>query len=173
MKIITIITILFIGQVTFGQNKIQKIDSLFTFCNNGKFNGNVLIAEKGEVIYKKSFGFSNDATKQKLNESSIFELASISKQFTATAIVMLKEKGKLSFDDNISKYLPELSNYGNITIRNLLNHTSGLPDYMELMDTIIDKTKIATNKDIISWLVEYKPALLSSSKSVLPTNNFL
>jgi CubicO group peptidase (beta-lactamase class C family) len=160
MKIITTITILFIGQVTFGQNKIQKIDSLFTFCNNGKFNGNVLIAEKGKVIYKKSFGFSNDTTKQKLNENSIFELASISKQFTAAAIVMLKEKGKLSFDDNISKYLPELSNYSNITIRNLLNHTSGLPDYMELMNTIIDKTKIATNKDFISWLVKYKPALL-------------
>jgi CubicO group peptidase (beta-lactamase class C family) len=161
MKLITLITILLIGQVTFGQNKVQKIDSFLTSLNNsGNFNGNVLFAEKGRVIYKKSFGFSNETTKEKLNDNSIFELASVSKQFTAMAIVILKEKGKLNYEDKISKYIPELSNYSNITIRNLLNHTGGLPDYMEVMDSTFDKTKIATNKDIISTLAKLKPQVL-------------
>ncbi|HZV68646.1 MAG TPA: serine hydrolase domain-containing protein [Saprospiraceae bacterium] len=66
---------------------IQKIDTFLTsFYNNGNLNENVLVAEKGKVIYKKSFGFSNDSTKEILNENSIFELASVSKQFTAMAI---------------------------------------------------------------------------------------
>jgi CubicO group peptidase (beta-lactamase class C family) len=161
MKLISIITLLLIGQVTFGQDKVQKIDSFLTsFYNRGNFNGNVLIAEKGKVIFKKSFGFSNETTKEKLNENSIFELASVSKQFTAMAIVILKEKGKLNYEDKISKYIPELSNYQNITIRNLLNHTSGLPDYMEVMDSVFDKSKIATNKDIISIFAKQKPKLL-------------
>ncbi|HMI79630.1 MAG TPA: serine hydrolase domain-containing protein [Ferruginibacter sp.] len=161
MKLITLITTLLIGQVTVGQNKVQKIDSFLTsFYNSGNFNGNVLIAEKGKVIYKKSFGFSNEITKEKLNDKSIFELASVSKQFTAMAIVILKEKGKLNYEDKVSKYIPELSNYSNITIRNLLNHTGGLAEYMEVMDTTFDKNKIATNKDIISTFAKLKPQVL-------------
>ena len=162
MKLITTITLLLIGQLAFGQQgNVQNIDSFLTSLYiNGNFNGNVLIAEKGEVIYKKSFGFSNETTKEKLNDSSIFELASVSKQFTAMAIVILKEKGKLDYEDKISKYIPELSNYSNITIRNLLNHTGGLPDYMEIMDSVFDKNKIATNEDIISTFEKLKPQVL-------------
>jgi CubicO group peptidase (beta-lactamase class C family) len=162
MKLRTTITLLLIGQVTFGQqDKVQKIDSFLTsFYNNGNLNGNVLIAEKGKVIYKKSFGYSNETTKEKLKDNSIFELASVSKQFTAMAIVILKEKGKLSYEDKISKYIPELSNYADITIRNLLNHTGGLPDYMVIMDSVFDKNKIATNKDIISTFAKIKPQVL-------------
>ncbi len=160
MKLITVLTILFFGQVVNGQSRVQKIDSFLTVFYSGKLNGNVLFAEKGKVVYKKSFGFSNATTKEKLNENSIFELASVSKQFTAMAIVILKEKGKLNYEDKISKYIPQLSNYSNITIKNLLNHTGGLPDYMEIMDSTFDKTKIATNEDIISTFAKLKPAIL-------------
>jgi CubicO group peptidase (beta-lactamase class C family) len=166
MKLITTITLLLIGQIAFGQDNIQKIDTFLTsFYNNGNLNGNVLIAEKGKVIYLKSFGFSNDSTKEKLNENSIFELASVSKQFTAMAIVILKEKGKLNYDDKMSKYIPELSNYDNITVRHLLNHTGGLPDYMEIMDTVFDKSKIATNTDIINIFAKLKPPVLFESNT--------
>ncbi len=161
MKLLTTITLLLIGQIALAQDNIQNIDAyLNSSYNNGNFNGNVLVAEKGKVIYKKSFGFSNDSTKEKLNENSIFELASVSKQFTAMAIVILKEKGKLNFDDKMSRYIPELSNYDNITVRHLLNHTSGLPDYMEIMDTVFDKRKIATNIDIINIFAKLKPDVL-------------
>ena len=114
MKKINIVLLLLIGQIAFGQKNVQNIDSLLTtFYNNGNLNGNVLIAERGQIIYNKSFGFSNESTKEKLNENSIFELASVSKQFTAMAIVILKEKGKLDYEDKISKYIPELSEYSN------------------------------------------------------------
>lgn len=161
MKRISMMAIFLVTQSLWAQANVLKIDSfLTTMYNKGNLNGNVLIAEKGEIIYKRSFGFSNERTRENLNENSIFELASVSKQFTAMAIVILQEKGKLNYDDRISKFIPELSFYENITIRHLLNHTSGLPDYMEIMDTIFDKNKIATNEDIISIFAKLKPKVL-------------
>lgn len=161
MKLLTTFLLLLLGQITFGQDRIQKIDSLLnSLYSNQKINGNVLVAEKGKVIYKHSFGNANEEKKQKLDENSVFELASVSKQFTAMAIMILKEKKMLSLDDNFTKYIPELSNYKGITIRNLLNHTGGLPDYEEVMDTLFDKNKIATNKDIISLYAKHNPKIL-------------
>ncbi len=92
-----------------------------------------------------------------MNDETIFELASVSKQFTAMAIVILQKQGKLSYEDKISKYIPELKDYESITIRNLLNHTGGLPDYMELFEEKWDKTKFATNQDIVNEFSKYKP----------------
>lgn len=158
MKSILCVLILVFAQTVFGQTKTQKMDSLFTsLYNSNKFNGNVLIAEKDSIIFKKSFGYANESTKEELNENTVFELASCTKPFTAMAILILKDRGKLNLDDKISKYIPELYKYNNITIRNLLNHTGGLPDYMALMNTIWDKSKIATNKDIIKIFEKQQP----------------
>lgn len=166
MKKIFLILIVLITNNLLAQ-KTQKLDSLFQkLSSNKEFNGNVLIAEKGKVIYKNSFGLANETSKEKLNENSIFELASVSKQFTAFAIVILKEKGKLNYEDKIGDILPQLSFYKNITIRNLLHHTSGLPDYMKILDSLLidktwdNKTKIANNKDILDVYEKYKPSLL-------------
>lgn len=153
--------LLLFSQVTFGQNKVNQIDSLFsTLSKQDKFSGSILIAEKGIPIYSKSFGFSNENTKTKLNENSIFELASVSKQFTAMGIAILVQKRKINFSDPIVKYIPELSVYNNVTIRHLLNHTSGLPEYEKIMDSLFDKSKIATNMDIIALFQKYKPKVL-------------
>ncbi|MBC7524704.1 MAG: beta-lactamase family protein [Flavobacterium sp.] len=166
MKKIFLILLVLIANNLLAQ-KTQKLDSLFKkLSSNKEFNGNVLIAEKGKVIYKNSFGLANETTKEELNENSIFELASVSKQFTAFAIVILKEKGKLKYEDKIGDILPQLSFYKNITVRNLLNHTSGLPDYMKILDSLLidktwdNKTKIATNKDILDVFEKHKPSLL-------------
>jgi CubicO group peptidase (beta-lactamase class C family) len=161
MKLTITIGLPLIAHLTFGQDRIQKIDSLLnSLYSKEKINGNVLIAEKGKVIYSHSFGLANETTKEKLNENSIFELASCSKQFTAMGIMILKEKGKLNLDDDITKYLPELSFYKGVTVKNLLNHTGGLPDYMQLMDSLFDKSKIATNKDIINIFSKHQPKIL-------------
>lgn len=161
MKLTIALGLLLIGHFTFGQDRIQKIDSLLnSLYSQDKINGNFLIAEKGKVIYSHSFGLANETTKEKLNENSIFELASCSKQFTAMGILILKEKGKLNLDDDINKYLPELSFYKGVTVRNLVNHTGGLPDYMQLMDSLFDKSKIATNKDIITLFSKHQPKIL-------------
>ena len=162
MKLKITIVLFLIGQLVAAQdNRIQKIDSLLNVLFTEKsINGNILIAEKGTVLYKKSFGLANETTQEKLNENSIFELASISKQFTAMAIAILKEKGKLSYDDKLTKFFPELYTYDTITIKNLVQHTSGLPDYMELMGGLFDKSKIATNKDMIAMLAQQRPNLM-------------
>ncbi|GGE51854.1 hypothetical protein GCM10011413_17740 [Pedobacter psychrotolerans] len=124
------------------------------------FNGNVLIADKGKIIFEKSYGLANEKTEQKINNQTIFELASVSKQFTAMGIVLLEKQGKLNYDDNISKYIPELSFYGNISIKNLLNHTGGLPDYIEIFENKWDKTKFATNQDIVNIFAKYRPKVI-------------
>jgi CubicO group peptidase (beta-lactamase class C family) len=132
------------------------IDSL---VRKNNFNGNLLVAADNEIIYKRSYGLINFDTKEKLNDSSIFLLCSISKQFTAMGIMMLKEKGLLSYDDNILKYIPELP-YDGISIRDMLTHTSGLPKYEDLLEKRIDINSVAHNSDIIKMLQEVKPPLL-------------
>lgn len=160
-RLLTIFLFSLTVQQVFGQDNLKIIDSILNklyLCD--KLNGNVLIAEKGQIVYKKSFGLANEATKSQLNDSSIFELASVSKQFTAMGIMILEEHGKLKLDDKISKYLPEFSIYPNITTRNLLNHTGGLPDYLKLMDSVWDKSKIAANKNVITFFTKYHPNAL-------------
>lgn len=134
-----------------------RLDSLFDKLEKEKtFNGNVLIGRGNEVIFQRSIGLAEEATARKLNEHAVFELASVSKQFTALGIMLLKQQGKLDYADSLRHFFPELP-YSGITIRHLLHHTSGLPDYMELFGLHWDSTKIATNKDVISLLAQYHP----------------
>ncbi len=135
----------------------ERTDSIFSTVPD--FSGVVLIAEKGETIYHKAFGYANMKPIQKLDTTFIFELASVSKQFTAMLIAMLHADGKLDYDDPVEKYLPALP-YQGITIRQLLNHTSGLPDYQKLMDEKWDKSKVAGNEDIIFYLKKFHPPSL-------------
>lgn len=153
---------LFISSIVYAQKREAFVlDSIFkSLQSENSFNGNVLIADKGKVIFEKSYGFAIEGNKTKLNIQTKFELASVSKQFTAMGIVLLMKQGKLQYDDQISKYLPELFFYGNITIRNLLNHTGGLIDYMELFEKKWDKSKFATNEDILKEFAKYKPKVL-------------
>src|SRR6478736_7695489 len=132
----------------------EKMDSLFTAVPD--FSGVALVAEKGKPIYHKAFGYLNFETKAPMDTTSIFELASVSKQFTAVVIMMLHEEGLLNYDDLVEKYLHGLP-YNNITIRHLLTHTSGLPDYQKVMDEHWDKTKIAGNGEILEYLKKYHP----------------
>jgi CubicO group peptidase (beta-lactamase class C family) len=123
-----------------------------------QFNGNILVAEKGKPIYQQSLGYADYATKRMLNDSSVFELASVSKQFTAMGIMILKDRKLLSYDNNIKKYFPQLP-YDNITIRNLLTHTSGIPSYEDQFEKNWDRKRIAFNKDIIDMLSQRNDTL--------------
>ncbi len=139
--------------------KYKTVDSiLINAATKDRFSGVVLIAEKGKIKYEKAFGFRHFATQSPLEITDIFEMASVSKQFTAMVIMMLKEKGLLQYDDLIEKYLTVP--YKGITIRNLLTHTSGLPDYQAIMDLHWDKSKVAGNTDILAYLNQYAPPAL-------------
>ena len=139
------------------ENKIEKI---FDTAVSENFSGVILVASEGEIIFTGVNGKRDFENGIPLLSSDIFELASISKQFTAMMIMICKEKGLLAYDDLVEKYLD--IPYKGITIRNLLTHTSGLPDYQKIMDENWDKSKVAGNKEILEYLNEYKPKILFS-----------
>ena len=154
-----IILLVFIHTIHSSQaQKHANTDSLaFIFKNQAEkgFNGVVLIAENGSPVYYNAFGYRTFTDKVLLEKTDIFELASVSKQFTAMIIMMLQERGKLDYDDKVENYLD--IPYRGITIRHLLTHTSGLPDYQQIMDKHWDKSKVAGNKEILDYLNKYAP----------------
>jgi len=146
--------------------KSDKIDVLLKHCcANSQFNGNVLVAEKGKIIYHNAFGISNYDPVDSLKMKSQFRLGSVTKQFTAMAIMILKERDQLDYDDEMRKYLPDLP-YQGIIIRHLLTHTSGLPDYMTLFNQHWEAGKrdnektIVDNDDVITLLAKHHPDVL-------------
>lgn len=149
----------------------KKLDSLFgTLAKQGYLNGCVLIADQGKPIYQKAFGYANFDTKQTLTNETMFELASVSKQFTAMAIMQLHQQGKLGYNDSLNKYFPELP-YHDITISNLLHHTSGIPEFLGWDDKMVDVNRINYNKDIVASLAKNKPKLLFKPNDQLAYSN--
>ncbi len=117
-------------------SQTAEIDGLMsTIYQRGQFNGAVLVAVHGNTIYRKGFGKANFQTGAEFTPETPSNVGSVTKQFTAMSIMMLAERGKLSYDDLVSKYIPEISrsaHLNQITLRQLLNHTSGIPDYGDL-----------------------------------------
>lgn len=113
-------------------------------------NGSIIYADKGEIIYQNISGYKSLNKKEPLTTFSLFDLASISKQFTAAAILLLASHDSLSLDDLIVQYLPTLP-FNNVTIKNLLNHTSGLPEYFDYEKHFRSDT-LFTNQMLIHFL---------------------
>lgn len=106
----------------------QRLADYFSRCSTHHIcNGAILVAEKGSILFQHAEGYVDASSDKQLSPSHVFDIGSVTKQFTAMAIMRLKDEGKLDFDDPIRTYLPELP-YDGITIRNLLTHTSGLPE---------------------------------------------
>ena len=138
--------------------KTSLVDSFFTaISDNNDFNGTVLVTDKDKIIYKKAFGYANFKTKEALTENSIFQLASVSKQFTAVSIMMLHEQGLINYQDDVTQFFPEFP-YKGITIKLLLSHRSGLPNYMYFCDEFYKNKQIAiTNAGMMDLMIKYKP----------------
>lgn len=151
---------IFISTLCFSQEKPELLDSLFSSMSlRGQFYGNVLIAAQNEIILSESYGYADREKQELLNEQSLFNVGSVSKAFTAIAILQLVEKDKLKLSDKVVKYLPDFP-YPEITIHHLLIHAGGLPnDYDLLKNSDLDNSKIATNTDVILVLNEQKPDL--------------
>ena len=150
----------FLPFTLFAQNKTSLFDSYMNAQTRlYGFNGNVLVSKSGKIIYKKSFGYADYHTRKELNDNSVFDCGSIAKEFTAMGILLLKDKGKISYSDTLRKFFPELP-YANVTIHQLLTHTSGMPDGFELIEKYFDHNKIAGNTDLIRLLASKKPPLL-------------
>ncbi len=134
--------------------KAAKIDSFFTSWHKKHlFNGAVLFAENGVPAFKKAYGYSNFRTKDTLTVNSTFQLASVSKPITATAVLMLYENGQLDLDDKINKFFPSLP-YSDITVRLLLTHRSGLPNYMYFSDRFWHSRRDPISNEQVLQLME-------------------
>src|SRR5450432_2771083 len=135
----------------------QRLDSFYRAkCMKGQLNGNVLVAEGDHILFSKSFGFANMRDSLRNNDQTEFNLASISKTFTSAAVLQLVEKKKIGLDEPLTRYIESFP-FAGISIRNLLNHTSGLPDEDDLFDSVLNKDPdlILTNADLIPALINY------------------
>ena len=123
------------------------------------FNGAWLYAEKGEIVSKGVLGFRDPEDTLPITEDTIFQLASISKTFTSAAVMLLVREGKLRLEDEITKFFPEIP-YPGVTVRHLLNHTSGVPDYFDDADWFIkiwkEEKRVPGNDEILRFLRETK-----------------
>ena len=138
-----------------------KIESFFQKkFKQRQFNGNILFAENDQIITNKSYGFANFQEKEKLTQNHSFQLASVSKPFTAIAILQLIENGILTLNDTVEKFLPTFP-YKGITIHQLLSHRSGLSQYTHFCDSPDsiwpDKNKTINNNDVIEIISKIKP----------------
>jgi CubicO group peptidase (beta-lactamase class C family) len=154
------ILFIFLPLTLFAQVKPARYDRYMNAqANLYHFNGNVLVANKGHIVYQRSFGWADYTLKRPLNANSIFDCGSIAKEFTAMGILLLVEKGKIRLTDTLGRFFPEMP-YKKITIRHLLTHTSGAPNGFDLVSKWFDPHQIAQNDDLIRLLAEKKPALL-------------
>lgn len=159
-------------QSTTSQKSVESPDEvqkeIETFLSQshkyGFFNGTALVVKGGEKVFSGAYGLSNIDPETPLKEESIFRMASVSKQFTCMTIMMLKEQGKLTYDQDVRDFIPELP-YEGITLRHLMQHTSGIPDYVTLFEENW-KTDLASddperfiegNEHIIAYMAEKKP----------------
>lgn len=121
------------------------------------FNGQVLVAKKGTVVFERNIGFRDLRKKDSLRSDQPLHIASTSKTFTAVAVLRLVQEGRLSLDDSLSRFFPALP-YPGITVRMLLNHRSGLPNYVNFMDkTSWNKKVFCSNKDVLEILIREHP----------------
>ena len=148
--------------------KTASLDSIFRRKYKlERFNGNVLIAQQGVVLYRNSFGYAQIEQKDTMRSESKFQLASLSKTFTAVAILKLYEEGKLKLEDSIQKFIPQFP-YSGIQIKSLLAHRSGLPNYAYVLtDSVRKRNPYPCNDDIVRWYCAVKPKLYNT-----PNRNF-
>ena len=144
------------------KNEDKGIDAVMQQLHKTRgFNGNVLVAKHGKIIYEKAIGWADYLHRDSLKIGSQFELASVTKTMTSTAILMLIERGKLKLDDSVKEFFPDFP-YSGITIRLLLTHRSGLMNYVYFTDDLyranhLDERKGITNADEMALIAMYKP----------------
>jgi len=132
------------ASAAFAQDTAQKIDGLLkNYYDYGQFNGSVLVAEKGKVVYAKGFGMANMEWAIPNQPDTKFRIGSVTKQFTAALILQLVAEGKIKLDGKLSEYLPDYrqDTGSKVTVHQLLNHTSGIPSYTSQANFFADVSR--------------------------------
>jgi len=160
------------------QELTEKVDRVFAEWNTTSSPGCALaVVKDGHIVYEHGYGMANLELDIAITPQSVFDIGSVSKQITAMAILLLAQDHKLSFDDDIRKYLPEMPDYGSpITIRHMLHHTSGLRNYDDLFDLEgIPEADLTTDRDAMDLIVRQKGVNFKPGEEFLysDTNFFL
>ncbi|WP_062057328.1 serine hydrolase [Aquimarina longa] len=152
-------------KLTTAHSNNPALDSLMKTCyQRGLFNGSILVLKNDSIIYKNSLGFSDSLKAKKLKQNMLFNIGSISKEFSAVSIMKLVEEHKINLDDNVSKHIPNLPNWSTkIKIHHLLNYTSGLPKY--------NWEKVRNDKDVYNDLMNIKKLETEPGTAFLYSNN--
>ncbi len=155
-KLLLVLIIFLISNLSFSQSLESKIESIIQteFNNPNGPGGAFLVSESGKIIYKKAFGLANLELGVEMTSDNVFQIGSMTKQFTAVAILMLEEQGKLSVDDPISEFIPDYPNGNNITVSHLLTHTSGIKDFTKMKTISKIAQKEMTPKDMVDFFKE-------------------
>ncbi len=145
-------------QVDWNEELSPKIDKWFEeLYATTRFNGGLLVAKNGKVIYENTYGYANFKRQDTLTLNHSFQIGSISKPFTAIAIMILKERGLLDYTDKVTKHIAGFP-YPEITIWQLLTHRSGLSNYNYFCDEFTDKETIINNNNVLKLMIDTVPA---------------
>ncbi|HEY4150767.1 MAG TPA: serine hydrolase [Chitinophagaceae bacterium] len=157
-KYLPLLVLLFTACSTFPQDLSPRIDTLLNaYADQTGFSGAVLVARNGEVLSNKGYGFKNIGEKTKNDSNTIFQIGSLTKQFTSAIILQLQEKNRLSVRDKLSKYIPDYPKGDSITIEHLLTHTSGIYNYTNDRDFMQKGSILPISRDSLILLFKYKP----------------
>ena len=157
-KTIGIIVVLLVAHISFSQELPARLDTLITaYARLHKFNGAALVAKNGTVLLDKGYGLRSAADKTPNDPTSIFQLGSITKQFTSAIILKLQEEKKLSVKDKLSKYFPKYPKGDSISIEQLLTHTSGIYNYTNDGNFMANEITKPASREKIMALFENKP----------------
>ena len=128
----------------------EQVDALFADLTEGVQPGAaVMVIRDGEIVHQAGYGYANVEERRPIDADTAFRLASVSKQFTAMAVMLLAEQGRLAYDDPVGRYLPPLAPFGAVTLRHLMTHTGGLPEYYDIIDT---SAGMPSNADALALL---------------------
>lgn len=178
-RIATIALTLALSQAVFTQvpspaeSLTSRVDKLFTQWDKTDTPGCALaIIKDGQIIYKRGYGMANLELSVPITPATVFQVGSIAKQFTAMSIVMLAQQGKLSLDDDIRKYIPEVPDFGTpITLRHLIHHTSGLRDQYEMLEMAGWRSDdVITEKDVLDMVARQRTLNHQPGEEYLYTN---
>lgn len=148
---------IFENKVIISPSERQSITKYFTrFVKRRRFNGNIIVAKKGEIIFDTVNGYANVRKRIKLANNSVMQLASVTKPITATILLQLVEEGKIKITDTITNYLPKLpTHYSRITVKHLLAHQSGLSQYYYYCDDLISERENLIYNDTVLCVMDF------------------
>ncbi len=158
------------------KNEDKRIDEFFhKLHRNSAFNGNILVAKHGKIVYENALGWANHLTRDSLKINSQFQLASVTKTMTSTAIMQLWERGKIKLDQDVREFFPNFP-YRGVTIRLLLTHRSGMMNYVYFVDDLYranhwSEKKGITNAEAMDLIAKYKPAPFNKPNKRFLYNN--